>query len=197
MKQVYLFAIVSVLLGWTIGELARPLEARKLAEMTVAELLPHKPVKGVKSLSDNTIEVAANLRDQTADKDLPPEVIDARTKGQAAREKAIKEAIGKVFPKEDDWGVGGPLFPMEFAGKPRPRPTFASAAPLPPPIPGFAPPGPWMHPGDPGNPFNYGHYSGVGTPTTPVPEPATWAFMIAGFAALALRLRSRRAGLAR
>jgi len=195
LKQLYLSVILVLLVAWIGGEVTAPSAAERLDD---AVAFAHKHAsKGYRSIGDGTIEIAANLHD--ADHELPPEIIDARTKGQRAREKAIKEAIGKIFPKEGDWGVGGPVFPIR-AALPRQRPVQVAEIPTTAiydfsPLPAVAPPSnPWISPGDPNIPEHFlpGNIFGSG----PVPEPTTWALMIIGFAALALRLKARRSARA-
>jgi len=205
MKQVYLFAILSMLAGWIIGDMIRPLDAHRLADTFTTQSSSASGEKAVKQLGAGTIEVAANLHDVKADKNLPDEVIDARTKAQIARERALKRALHKIFPQKGEMAMGGPFFPMtEFTGRPRPRPeilrtgldqpfintAFYSATPF----PVFPGPGttPWFAPGDPRTPPHMSWYD-VFPGAATVPEPASWMTMILGFLALALRLRRRKA----
>ncbi|MFZ1988414.1 MAG: PEP-CTERM sorting domain-containing protein [Alphaproteobacteria bacterium] len=192
LKQLYLSVVLVLLMGWIAGEVTAPSAAERLDD---AVAYAHKhAAKGYRSIGGGTIEIASN-----EDHDLPPEIIDARTKGQQAREKAIKEAIGKIFPKEGDWGVGGPVFPMR-AALPRARPVQVAEIPTTAiydfsPLPAVAPPSnPWIGPGDPNIPEHFlpGNIFG----SSPTPEPTTWALMIIGFAALALRLKARRSARA-
>jgi len=187
-KHLYLSALLVLLVGWIVGEVTTPSAAERL-DSAVAYAHKHAS-KDYRTIGDGTIEIAANQ-----DHDLPPEIIDARTKGQQAREKAIKEAIGKIFPKEGDWGMGGPIFPMKVA-IPQERPVQLAEVPTTAiydfsPLPAVASPSnPWLNPGDPNVPEHFlpGNIFG----SSPTPEPSTWALMIIGFWALALRLKGRR-----
>ncbi len=196
LKQLGLTALIVLLVGWIVGEVTAPSAAERL-DRSVAR--SHTaPAKDYRDLGSGTIEIAANLHDDASDRNLPPEIIDARTKGQQAREAAIKDAIGKIFPKEGNWGVGGPDFPVK-AALPQAHPVqVASAVPTTAiydfsPIPaGAAPSNPWFGPGDPNIPRHF-LPGDIFASSAPVPEPTTWVLMIAGFAALALRLKARRA----
>ena len=145
-KQLYLSALMVLLAAWIVVDVTAPSAAERLDD-AVAYAHKHAP-KGYRVIGDGSIEIAAN-----EDHDLPQEIIDARTKGQQAREKAIKEAIGKIFPKEGDWGMGGPIFPVKVA-MPKQRPVEMASVPTTAiydfsPLPAVAPPSnPWIGPED-------------------------------------------------
>jgi len=194
LKQLALTALAVLLIGWIVGEVTAPSAAERLDESIARS--HHHLAKDYTDLGKGTIEIAANLKDDASNRNLPPEIIDARTKGQQAREAAIRDAIGKVFPKEGNWGMGGPEFPLKVA-LPQARPVETAEVPTTAiydfsPLPAVAPPSnPWFGPGDPNVPQHFlpGDIFG---PSSPVPEPSTWALMILGFAAVALRLKASR-----
>lgn len=194
LKQLGLTALLVLLIGWIVGEVTAPSAAERLND-SIVQAHRHA-TKDYKDIGGGTIEIAANLRDDTSDRSLPPEIIDARTKGQQAREAAIKDAIGKIFPKEGEWGMGGPIFPVKPA-LPKARPVEVASIPTTAiydfsPLPAAAAPGnPWFGPGDPNIPRHF--LPGDIFASSPTPEPSTWALMIIGFVALALRMRMRRA----
>jgi hypothetical protein len=205
MKRIFIFVLVSGVLGWGVGSVLHSLPTKDLVHTAMAAAIEKGKAKQlIRHPGENTIEVAVN--DTESSSGLPQEILDARAKGATARQRALRQAIGQVFPKSGQWGMGGPLFPTERvvpAPLQRPIRTVFFTPTIPDPYGGPVPPGVW--PFGPGNPYLPPHIVHIETfpppgprpPPPVVPEPATWLLMVLGFALLALRLRSGAASAPR
>jgi hypothetical protein len=216
LRRALLLAALCAGLGWIVGDLMRGSRAERAYSRSVIDTIGDHSESGSKGklVGGGTYIAGHGAGDEElVAENVPNAIRKARAQGAKARENAVRETIlneklGK-YAKDHGWAQGGPYFPLGadlLKVKPRARPQLATAstyemapefAALPLSVPDPVGGRSLFGPGVPGAlPSPVFTESSSFLPAPQVPEPASWALLVLGFWALALRIRRRRGTMA-